>query len=79
MTADEVETGIGPVLAFADFRVKWTFTGFDGLELRDDEEPKGEKAKAKENEGLKEGGENFAFHGFSGFERHGFVFNADLD
>jgi hypothetical protein len=24
---DEVDTGIGPVLAFADLRVRWTFIG----------------------------------------------------
>lgn len=65
MTADEVETGIGPVLAFADFRVRWTFTGFDGLELRDDEEPEGQKAKAKEGQRLKESGQDFAFHGLN--------------
>jgi len=68
VTADDVETGMGPVFAFADFRVRWTFTGFDGLELRDDEEPKGEKAKGKENEGLKGEGEDFAFHGISGIQ-----------
>lgn len=66
MTDDEVETGIGPVLAFADFRVKWTFMGFDGLELGDDEEPKGQKAKAKEDDGLKGEGSEFAFHGING-------------
>ena len=27
VTADDVETGIGPVFAFADFRVRWTFMG----------------------------------------------------
>jgi len=27
VTADEVETGIGPVFAFADLRVRWTFIG----------------------------------------------------
>ena len=36
---DDVETGIGPVFALADLRVRWTFIGFDGLELRDNEEP----------------------------------------
>lgn len=33
-----METGIGPVFAFADFRVRWTFTGFDGLELGTEED-----------------------------------------
>jgi hypothetical protein len=33
-----------------------------GLKLSDDQEPKGQKAKAKENEGLKEEGEDFAEH-----------------
>ena len=27
MTADEVDTGIGPVFALADLRVRWTFMG----------------------------------------------------
>ena len=65
MTADDVETGIGPVFAFADLRVKWTFTGFDGLELRDNEKPEGQKAKGKEEKGLKKEGLDFAFHGLN--------------
>ena len=47
-----MDTGIGPVFAFADFRVKWTFIGFDWIgdsELSDDEKPEGQKAKAKED------------------------------
>jgi len=36
--------------------------GFLGLELGDDEEPEGQKAKAKEEKGLKEEGLDFAFH-----------------
>ena len=41
MTADDVETGIGPVFALADLRVRWMFMGFDAWDskLRDDEEP----------------------------------------
>jgi hypothetical protein len=27
VAADEVDTGIGPVLTFEDLRVKWTFIG----------------------------------------------------
>jgi hypothetical protein len=45
VSADEVDTGIGPVLTLDDLRVRWTFMGLDAcfLELRDDEEPiKGE-------------------------------------
>lgn len=65
MTDDEVETGIGPVLAFADFRVKWTFIGFDWLKLRDNEEPKGQKAKGSIGKALESEGGEFAFHGLT--------------
>ena len=34
-----------------------------GLKLGDDEEPEGQKAKAKENDGLENEGEEFAAHG----------------
>lgn len=51
--ADDVETGMGPVFALLETRVRWTFTGWDGLELRADEkevESDADGAKAKGNE-----------------------------
>ena len=61
-----METGIGPVFAFADFRVKWTFTGFDGLELGTEENEEKGDAQSGEDQRLKEEGEELAFHGING-------------
>ena len=41
-----------------------------GLELGDDQEPEGQKAKAKVGNGLEEEGEEFAAHGIRGLKGH---------
>ena len=40
------------------------------LELSDDQEPEGQKAKAKENDGLENEREEFAAHGIRGLKGH---------
>jgi hypothetical protein len=49
VTADEVETGIGPVLTFEDFRVRWTFIGFLELGFKENQE------ESIAGDGVKEG------------------------
>jgi hypothetical protein len=51
VAADEVDTGIGPVLTLEDFRVRWTFIGFSELRFKEDEE------EGVAGDGVKEGRE----------------------
>ena len=63
MTADEVDTGIGPVLTFADLRVRWTFIGlmvWGDAERAFKESDKGDKGDDKGDEGQSFDGD--AFH-----------------
>ena len=55
-----METGIGPVFAFEDFRVKWTFIGLElGFEENQEESVAGDGV----GKGDEEGGQEFAAHG----------------
>lgn len=56
MQADDVETGMGPVFALLETRVRWTFTGWDGLELRADEDDEESDADGDQAEGNESGG-----------------------
>lgn len=53
---------MGPVFAFADFKVKWTFTGFDGSELGTESDEIDDESDGREDQRLKEEGEELAFH-----------------
>ena len=68
MTADEVDTGIGPVLTLDETRVRWTFIGF--LELGFEENEEKRIACDSVGKGEEEEGSEFAFHVFKGLGFH---------
>jgi len=66
VAADDVETGIGPVLMLEETKVRWTFMDLLWLELGTEKEEVKGGGGCSVGHGLNEEGEKLAFHGISG-------------